>query len=136
MSTQDSKKNEYSKFLSQFTDKLDLKNPNKNMALANLSIYYTWKTLNLNKIITHLKFLPQIGMMNLICLMDHILFLILQDYFENIIEKHETIVDNSPVQIYVNKIKSKIVFKMKTGYKLELLSEETIKLLGRPKKRF
>ena len=37
----------------QFTDKLDLKNPHKNMALANLSIYYTWKNvkseLNNNK---------------------------------------------------------------------------------------
>ena len=33
--------------------KLDLRNPNKNMALANLSIYYTWKnvksTYNNNK---------------------------------------------------------------------------------------
>ena len=27
------------------TDKLDLKSPNKNMALANLSIYYTWKNI-------------------------------------------------------------------------------------------
>ena len=27
------------------TDKLNLKNPNKNMALANLSIYYTWKNI-------------------------------------------------------------------------------------------
>ena len=27
------------------TDKLNLKNPNKNMALANLSIYYTWKNV-------------------------------------------------------------------------------------------
>ena len=29
-------------FTYNFTDKLNLKNPNKNMALANLSIYYTW----------------------------------------------------------------------------------------------
>ena len=27
------------------TDKLNLKNPNKNMALATLSIYYTWKNI-------------------------------------------------------------------------------------------
>ena len=29
----------------------------------------------------------------------------IQDYFEYIIKKHETIADNAPVQIYVNEIK-------------------------------
>ena len=38
------------------------------------------------------------------------------------------------MQIYVNKIKNRIVFKIKTGYKLELLSPETMKLLGSTKK--
>ena len=57
----------------------------------------------------------------------------IQDYFEYIIKKHETIPDNPPVQIYVNKIKNRIVFKIKTGYKLELLSEETMQLLGSSK---
>ena len=57
----------------------------------------------------------------------------IQDYFEYIIKKHETIADNPPVQIYVNKI-SRIVYKIKIGYKLELLSEETMQLLGRSKK--
>ena len=50
----------------------------------------------------------------------------IQDYFDYIIKKHETIADNTPVQIYVNKIKNRCVFKIKTGYKLELLSEETM----------
>ena len=58
----------------------------------------------------------------------------IQDYFEYIIKKHKTIEDNSPVQIYVNKIKNRIVFKIKTGYKLELISEETMQLLGSSKK--
>ena len=38
------------------------------------------------------------------------------------------------MQIYPNKIKSRIVFKIKTGYKLESLSPETMKLLGSTKK--
>ena len=42
--------------------------------------------------------------------------------------------ENPPVQIYSNKIKNKIVFKIKTGYKLELLTLETMKLLGSAKK--
>ena len=32
--------------------------------------------------------------------------------------------------IYVNEINNRIVFKIKSGYKLELLSKETMKLLG------
>ena len=85
------------------------------------------KALSLNTTTINLKFLLQLGMMNLICLMDLILFL------TYIIKKHETIVDN-PVQIYVNKIKNRIVFKIKTGYKLELLTNETMQLLGSSKK--
>ena len=45
MNTLNSKTNKSNKFTYQFTDKLNLKNPNKNMALANLSIYYTWKNV-------------------------------------------------------------------------------------------
>ena len=56
------------------------------------------------------------------------------DYFEFIIEKHETLNENPPVQIYLNKIKNRIAFKIKTGYKLELLTPETMKLLGSGKK--
>ena len=56
----------------------------------------------------------------------------IQDYFEYIIKK--PITDNPPIQIYVNKIKNRIIFKIETGYKLELLFPETMKLLGSTKK--
>ena len=42
--------------------------------------------------------------------------------------------ENPPVQIYPNKIKNRIIFKIKTGYKLELLTPETMKSLGSTKK--
>ena len=58
----------------------------------------------------------------------------IQDYFEFIIKKHETLVENLQVQIYPNNIKNRIVFKIKTGYKLELLTPKTIRLLGSTKK--
>ena len=45
MNTLNSNTNESNKFLDQLTDKLNFKNPNKNMALANLSIYYAWKNI-------------------------------------------------------------------------------------------
>ena len=58
----------------------------------------------------------------------------IQDYFEFIIKKHEALTENPPIQIYPNKIRNRIVFKVKTGYKLELLSPEMMKLLGSTKK--
>ena len=45
MNTENSQTSEAHKFRLNLADKLNLKNPNKNMALANLSIYYTWKNL-------------------------------------------------------------------------------------------
>ena len=58
----------------------------------------------------------------------------IQDYFEYIIKKHENLTENPPVQIYPNKIKNKIVFKINTRCKLELLTPESMKLLGSTKK--
>ena len=39
------------------------------------------------------------------------------------------------VKIYINKIEKRITFKMKTGYYLELLTLETMKLLGSTKSK-
>ena len=104
------------------------------MVLADLSIYYTWKNIksayNSNKFKTSAPtwndtfYLPD----GSYTLED------IQDYFEFIIEKHETLTEDPPVRIYPNKTKNRIVFKIKTGYKLELLSSERMKLLGSTKK--
>ena len=45
MNTEYSNTNESHIFKLDLTDKLNLKNPKKNMALANLSIYYIWKNI-------------------------------------------------------------------------------------------
>ena len=45
MNTLNIKTNGSNKFIYQFTEKLNRKNPNKDMALTNLSIYYTWKNI-------------------------------------------------------------------------------------------
>ena len=45
MNTETSKTSEPHRFKLDLKDKLNLKNPNKNMALANWSIYYTWKNI-------------------------------------------------------------------------------------------
>ena len=56
MNSKNSKTSEPHRFRLDLTDKLDLKDPKKNMAFANLSIYYTWKTSNQNTTAINLKF--------------------------------------------------------------------------------
>ena len=48
---------------------------------------------------TDLEYQLQLGIINLKCLMDRIL---IQDYFEYVIRKYETLTDNPPIRIYVN----------------------------------
>ena len=115
---------------------MNLKNPNKNIALANLSIYYAWK--NIKSEYNKNKFKIRAPTWNDGFNLPNGSYSVsdIQDYFEYTIKKHEIIADtdNPPVQIYGNKIESRIVFKIKTVYKLELLTEETMQLLGSSKK--
>ena len=46
------------------------------------------------------------------------------------IKKHETVTDNPSIRIYLNKIENRITFQKKIKYYLELLTAETMKLLG------
>ena len=54
----------------------------------------------------------------------------IQDYFEYISEKNGEYIDEPSVQIYVNKIENRITFKIKDGHSLEILTPETLELLG------
>ena len=53
-----------------------------------------------------------------------------QDYFEYILKKHSESVDEPPIEIFVTKNENRITFKIQNGYYLELLTPETMKLLG------
>ena len=59
----------------------------------------------------------------------------MQNHFEYILKKHREKTDNFSTKIYVNKIEKRITFKIKTGYYLELLTSETIKLVGSNKNK-
>ena len=92
------------------------------MALVNLSIYYTWKNIkseyNNNKFkISATTWNETFDLRDGSYSIDHI-----QDYFEFIIEKHETLTDNSPVQVYANKIKNRIVFKKKNWLQIRAIN--------------
>ena len=81
------------------------------MKLANLSIYYSWKNIkseyNNNKFkISAPTWNDEFDLPNgSYSVSDS------QDYFEYILKKHETIADNSPAYIFVNKIKTTLFLK-------------------------
>ena len=131
MNNEDSKTSESNKLIHQFPDKRNLKTPNKKtIGLVNLSIHYNIKSAYNNKFkISATTWNDEFDLPDGSNWIPDI-----QDYFEFIIKKHETSAENPPIQIYPNKIKNKIVFKIKTGYELESLSPETMKLLGSTKK--
>ena len=110
MNTENSKTNEPHRFRLASADKLIVKGTNESMALANLSIYYTWK--NIRSAYNNNKFkIPAPTWNDEFDLPDRSYSISdIQDCFEYIIKKHETIADNPPVQIYVNKIENRIVF--------------------------
>ena len=106
----------------------------KTLALANLSIYCTWKNIkseyNNNKFkISAPAWNDTFDFPDGSCSIADI-----QDYIEFIIKKRKTLTENLPIEIYPNKIKNRIAFKIKIGYKLELLTPEKMKLLGSTKK--
>ena len=103
------------------------------MALGNLSIYYTWKNVKLTY--NNNKFKISAPTWNEIFDLPDGSYNIseIQDYIKYIIKKHEKIGENAQILIYPNNINNRIVFKIKTGYKLELLSKGTMKLLGSTK---
>ena len=131
MNSRNSKTSEPHRFSLDLTDKRNLKDPKKNMALTDLSIYYTW--INIKSEYSNNKFRISAPTWNDILIYLMIPIADIQVYFEFIIKKDETLTETPPVQIYVNKIKNRIVFKIKTGYKFELLTSETMKLLGSTK---
>ena len=74
-------------------------------------------------------------MKNFNYVMDHILDQIFKIIL-NISSKHEKVTDNTPIRTYVNKIESRIIFKIKTGYYLNILTPQTMKLFRSTKNNF
>ena len=132
--TENSKTSEPHRFKLDLTGKLNLKGRKKNMALSILSIYYTWK--NIKSEYNNNRFKISASTWNDTYDLPDGSYSIsdIQDFFEFIIKKHETLTENPPIHIYVNKIKNRVVFKIKMGYELELSALETMKLLGSTKK--
>ena len=115
MNTENSKTNESHRFKLYLADKLNLKNPNKNIALVSLSIYYTWKNMKSEYNINKFKISAQTWNETFDLPDGSYSIADLQHYFEFIIKKHERLTKNPQIQIYTNRIKNRIVFKIKNG---------------------
>ena len=119
----------------KFTDKLDLRRSENRIALSNLSIYYTWKNIKIS--FNNNKFKISAPTWNDKFELPDGSYSVsdIQDYFKYILKKHGENTNKPSVQIYVNKIENRIIFKIKDGYALELLTPETMKLLGSTKSK-
>ena len=107
----------------------------KSIALSNLSIYYAWKNIKISY--KNNKFKISAATWNDKFELPDGSYSVsdIQDYLEYILKNQNINFDNSSIKLYVSKIENRITFKIKTGYHLELLTPETMKLLGSTEKK-
>ena len=127
MNSENSRTAEYHVLTLKLTD---LRRGQKTVALSNLSIYYTWKNIKSSYNNNKFKISAPTWSEEFELPDESYSISDIQDYLEYILKKHGESVDNPSIRIYVNRIKNRITFKIKSGYYLELLTSETIKLLG------
>ena len=130
LNSENSRASEYHVLLLKLVDKLDLRKGQKSVALSNLSIYYTWRNMKSsyknNKFkISSPTWSDEFELRNGSYSVSDI-----QDYFEYIFKKHSESVDDPPIEIFVSKNENRITYKIRNGYYIELLTSETMKLLG------
>ena len=135
MNSENSKTSKLHVLILKLTNKLDLRIGEKVIALSNLSIYYTWR--NIKNSYNNNKFKISAPTWNdKFELPDGSYYISdIQNYFEHILKKHREDIDKPSVQVYVNKIENRVTFKSKNGYNLELLTPETMRLLGSTKNK-
>ena len=135
MNSKNSKKSDPHRLLINLTDKIDLRRKDKCIALSNLSIYFTWK--NIEKSYKNNKFKISAPAWNEEFELPDGSYSIsdIQYCFEYILIKDREKTVNLSKRISINKIENRIRFKIKTGYYLELLNPETIKLHGSTKSK-
>ena len=130
MNSENSKTSENNVLVLKLTDKLDLRRGQKTVALSNLSIYYTWTNVKSSYNNNKFKISAPTWSEEFELPDESYSVSDIQDYFEYILKKHNESVDNPSIRMYINRIENRITFKIKSGYYVELLTPETMKLLG------
>ena len=129
INSKNSKNSDSHRLLLNLLEKLNLKRSDRYLSLSDLIIYYTWKNIkkscknNKYKISTPTWNEEWIKLLIIFCNRYLRLFWIY-------LKEHGEKTDNLSIRIYVNKIKNRMTFKIKTGYYLKLLTPEKMKLLG------
>ena len=100
------------------------------IALSNLTIYYTWKNIKSSYHSNKFKISAPTWNDKFELPDGSYSVSYIQDYFEFVLKKHGEDIDKPSEHIYVNKIENRVTFKIKNVYSLELLTSETMKLLG------
>ena len=130
MNSENSKTSEYHVLVLKLTDQLDLRRGQKTVALSNLSIYFTSKNVKSSCNNNEFKISAPTWNQQFELPDGSNAISDIQDYFEYILKKHSESVDNPSIRTYINRIEDRITFKIKNGYYLELLTPETMNLLG------
>ena len=144
MNTENSKTNEPQKFVSNLSQRLDLRTSDKHNAPQKFikSVYYTRKNIGKQYKNNKLRIIALTWNDEFELADDSYSVADNQDYIEYIIKKHEALTAIPAIHVYINRINNRLVLKMmdvkvdnrKYGYKLELQTPETMKLFGSTKK--
>ena len=104
INTENSKTTESHKCLLYLLQRLDLTSSNKHVALQNLSICYAWKNIRQQYKKNKLKIIVPSWNEGFELPDSSYSVSDIQDYIEYIIQKHETLVSNSSIHIYINRM--------------------------------
>ena len=96
------------------------------------TIYYTWKNIKTSYKNNKFKTLSLTWNEEFELSNESYYLSVIQDEYI-LITKNGEKTDNPSIRIYVNKTENRITFKIKTRYYLELLTPETVELLGSTK---
>ena len=112
MNSNNSETSEPYKLLLNLADKINWKRSHKYVGLLNLKMYYTWK--NIKKSYKNNKFKTSpLTWYEKFELPDESYYISdLQEHFEYIIKKHQTVTNNPPIRMQVNKIENRISFNI------------------------
>ena len=115
LNTENSKLNEPHKFVLNLWQILGLRSSDKHINHQNLSIYYTWNNIRKQYKNKKLKIIAPTWNDEFELPDGSYSFSDILDYIEYVIKNHETLAIIPPIDVYINRINNRSVFKIKDG---------------------
>ena len=126
MNTENSNRNQPHKSFLNLSRRLHLRSLNNHVALHDLSIKYSWKSIRKQYKNNRLKTIAPTWNDEFELPSGTYFVSDIQNYIKYIIKKHETLPAVPPIYFYINRIDNTLVFKVKDGYEVELQTPETM----------